>query len=72
MYRQTLLTKDAHNLGEGAIKFAYKNIPNYKHYKGLREYKEKFNPQWQDVFLVYNDDLQILSIPKALKSVMKQ
>lgn len=60
-----------HNLGEEAINFAYKNIPNYKHYKGLRAFKEKFNPQWQDVFLLYNDDLQIISIPKALKAVMK-
>ncbi len=57
--------------GERAIKLAYENIRAFAHYKGLREYKEKFEPVWSSVYMVFEDDYQLLSIPRILKKVMK-
>jgi phosphatidylglycerol lysyltransferase len=37
----------------------------------MREYKEKFNPQWHDKFLVYSDDYDLLQVPAVLTRVIK-
>ncbi|GAA4795569.1 hypothetical protein GCM10023231_25010 [Olivibacter ginsenosidimutans] len=53
------------------IKFAYEKLQQFKHYKGLREFKEKFNPTWQTKYLVYTNDYDLLAIPMALNKVMR-
>ena len=35
---------DPHNFTEKSMKFAYEKIRSFSHYKGQRDYKDKFNP----------------------------
>lgn len=60
----------AGTLGEHVIKFAYEHTSRYEHYKGLREFKEKYDPVWHSTYLLYTDDFQLLGITRALRSVM--
>ena len=57
------------NLAEKAISFAYENLKAFGHFKGLRNYKEKFFPRWEKKYLVYNYDFHLLQVPNALKRV---
>lgn len=59
----------AKDLPERALKFAYERIARFAHYKGLRNFKEKFNPGWNDMFLAYDHDLDLFFIPTALLEV---
>lgn len=59
------------NFPEKTMKFAYEKIGSFSHYKGQREYKEKFNTQWNDKFLIYRNDYDLLQIPAALAKVIK-
>jgi phosphatidylglycerol lysyltransferase len=62
---------DPHSFPEKSMKFAYEKIRSFSHYKGQREYKEKFNPQWQDKYLVYSNDYDLLQVPAVLVRVIK-
>jgi phosphatidylglycerol lysyltransferase len=62
---------DPHNFPEKSMKFAYEKIRSFSHYKGQREYKEKFNPQWNDKFLIYSNDYDLLQVPVILARVIK-
>ena len=57
------------NLAEKTIHYAYENLKAFGHFKGLRNYKEKFFPHWEKKFLVYNYDFHLLQVPNALKRV---
>ncbi len=59
------------DITERSMKFAYEKIKSFSHYKGLREYKEKFNPEWHDKYLVYEHDFDLLKIPSLLTKVIK-
>lgn len=59
----------AKDLPERALKFAYERIARFSHYKGLRSFKEKFGPAWNDKFLAYDHDLDLFFIPAALQEV---
>ncbi|SDC93237.1 phosphatidylglycerol lysyltransferase domain-containing protein [Williamwhitmania taraxaci] len=59
------------NLTEQSMKFAYQKIKSFAHYKGLREYKEKFSPIWTNKYLVYDHDFDLLQAPLALAKVIK-
>ena len=62
---------DPHNFTEKSMKFAYEKIRSFAHYKGQRDYKEKFNPQWNDKFLIYSNDYDLLQVPGVLTRVIK-
>ena len=62
---------DPHNFPERSMKFAYEKLRSFAHYKGLRDYKEKFNPEWKDKYLIYSHDYDLLSIPAAISGVIK-
>jgi phosphatidylglycerol lysyltransferase len=62
---------DPHTFPERSMKFAYEKIRSFSHYKGLRDYKEKFSPVWYDKYLVYDNDYDLLQIPAALTNVIK-
>jgi phosphatidylglycerol lysyltransferase len=62
---------DPHNFPERSMKFAYEKISSFSHYKGMRDYKEKFNPVWYDKYLVYDNDYDLLQIPASLIRVIK-
>lgn len=56
---------------ERSMKFAYEKIRSLSHYKGQREYKEKFATVWSDKFLIYNHDYDLLQAPMVLSNVIK-
>jgi phosphatidylglycerol lysyltransferase len=56
---------------EQIIKFAGKNLKRFKHYHGLRDFKEKYATYWKDKFLVYENDFDLLQLPLALNKVMQ-
>ena len=62
---------DPHTFPERSMKFAYDKIRSFSHYKGMREYKEKFNPVWNDKYLIYDNDYDLLQIPAVLARVIK-
>ncbi len=62
---------DPHNFTEKSMKFAYEKIRALSHYKGQREYKEKFNPVWYDKYLIYSNDYDLLQVPAVLAKVIK-
>jgi phosphatidylglycerol lysyltransferase len=62
---------DPHNFTEKSMKFAYEKIRSFSHYKGQRDYKDKFNPQWKDKFLIYSNDYDLLQVPGVLAQVIK-
>ncbi|MEO6883131.1 MAG: phosphatidylglycerol lysyltransferase domain-containing protein [Bacteroidia bacterium] len=60
------------NFTEKTMKFAYENIRSFSHYKGLRDYKEKFGPDWKNKFLIYDNSYDLLQIPSAISKVTKE
>jgi phosphatidylglycerol lysyltransferase len=63
--------ENPYSLPEKSMKFAYEKIRSFSHYRGQREYKEKFNPKWYDKFLVYSNDYDLLQVPAVLTRVIK-
>jgi phosphatidylglycerol lysyltransferase len=63
--------EDPQNFPEKSMKFAFEKIKSFSHYKGLRDYKEKFSPNWQNEYLIYSHDYDLLQIPAALAKVIK-
>lgn len=59
------------NFPERSMKFAYEKISSFAHFKGLRDYKEKFSPEWKDKYLIYSNEYDLLSIPAAISGVIK-
>lgn len=62
---------DAHTFPEKSMKFAYEKIRSFANYKGLREYKEKFDPEWHNKYLIYQHDYDLLQVPAVLANVIK-
>lgn len=61
--------EEGRNFPEKSIKFAYDKIRAFSHYKGLKEFKDKFCPSWHNKYLVYTNDYDLFSVPNALKKV---
>jgi phosphatidylglycerol lysyltransferase len=53
------------------MEFAYEKIKSFSHYKGLRNFKEKFFPAWYNKYLIYSNDYDLLQIPAVLTKVIK-
>ena len=62
---------DPHNFTEKSMKFAYEKIRSFSHYKGQRDYKDKFNPQWYDKYLIFSNDYDLIQVPGVLTKVIK-
>lgn len=63
--------EEARTFSEKSMKFAYEKIRTFAHYKGLREYKEKFEPVWSNQYLIYDQDYDLLQVPAVLNKVIK-
>lgn len=63
--------EDPNTFREKSIKFAYEKIKSFSHYKGLRDYKEKFSPEWYNEYLIYSHDYDLLQVPVVLSNVIK-
>lgn len=59
------------NTAEQVVKFAYEKIKAFRHYQGLREFKEKYATAWTNKYLVYEHDFDLIQLPAALSKVMK-
>lgn len=62
---------DPHTFSERTMKFAYEKIKSFSHFKGSRNFKEKFFPEWHNRYLIYSQDYDLLQIPSALSKVIK-
>ncbi len=62
---------DPQNPAEQLIKYAGEKLKRFKHYHGLRDFKEKYATIWEDKFLVYESDYDLLQLPAALNKVMQ-
>ncbi len=62
---------DPKNFPERSMKFAYERIKSFSHYKGLRDFKEKYSPAWSNRYLVFDHDYDLLQIPRALNKVIR-
>lgn len=62
---------DPHTFPEKSMKFAYEKIRSFSPYKGLRNFKEKFFPDWHNKYLIYTNDYDLLQVPAILNKVIK-
>lgn len=56
---------------EKSMKYAYEKVKSFSHYKGLRDFKDKFSPSWHNQYIVFNDDYDLIQIPRILAKVIK-
>lgn len=63
--------EEANTFPEKSMKFAYERIKYFSHYKGLRDFKEKFSPIWYNKYLVYSHDYDLIQAPLVLNKVVK-
>lgn len=59
------------NTAEKVVKYAYEKLKHFRHYKGLREFKDKYATMWTNKYLVYEHDFDLLQLPGALNKVMQ-
>jgi phosphatidylglycerol lysyltransferase len=59
------------NLTEKSMRFAYQKIRSFAHYRGLRDFKEKFATSWFNKYLIYEHDFDLLRVPGILSKVIK-
>ncbi|MEP6803962.1 MAG: bifunctional lysylphosphatidylglycerol flippase/synthetase MprF [Flavobacterium sp.] len=63
--------EQADTFPEKSMKFAYERIKFFSHFKGLRDFKEKFSPVWHNKYIIYSHDYDLLQIPIVLNKVVK-
>lgn len=56
---------------EKSMKYAYTKVKSFSHYKGLRDFKEKFSPSWHNQYIIFTDDYDLIQIPRILSKVIK-
>lgn len=59
------------NTAERIMKLAAVKIKRFQHYQGLREFKEKYATIWENKYLVYDNEFDLVQLPLALNNVMK-
>ena len=58
-------------MAERSMKFALDNLKPLNHFKGQYMFKEKFNPEWVNKYLIYDSEYDLINFPAALKGVSK-
>ena len=56
---------------EKIMKFASTRLGNFKHYHSLRDFKEKYATFWENKYLIFDNDFDLIQLPVALVKVMK-
>jgi phosphatidylglycerol lysyltransferase len=62
---------DSRTFPERTMKFAYEKIRSFSHFKGSRNFKDKFFPAWHNKYLIYSQDYDLMQVPAALTKVIK-
>lgn len=62
---------DPNTFTEKSMKFAYEKIKSFSQYKGLRDFKDKYAPEWNNEYLIYTDDYDLIQAPVVLSKVIK-
>ena len=55
-----------------ALRLIYQRGSSAFNFRGLRDYKEKWKPRWEDRFLVYRTDLDLVPVALAVARVGEQ
>ena len=63
--------KQPDNTAEEIMNFVYNRVGSFKHYQTLRDFKEKYADQWENKYLIYGTDFDLLQIPAALNKISK-
>ncbi|HVI46792.1 MAG TPA: phosphatidylglycerol lysyltransferase domain-containing protein [Chitinophaga sp.] len=59
------------NTAEKMVKYAYEKLRFFRHYQGLREFKDKYATEWTNKYLIYEHDFDLIQLPAALNKVMQ-
>jgi phosphatidylglycerol lysyltransferase len=59
------------NTAERMMRYAYEKIKRFRHYAGLREFKEKYATTWANKYLIYENDFDLIQLPAALNKAMQ-
>ncbi|HEY5391924.1 MAG TPA: phosphatidylglycerol lysyltransferase domain-containing protein, partial [Hanamia sp.] len=62
---------DPQNPAEQIMKYAGGKLKRFRHFKGLRDFKEKYASIWENKYLVYDNDYDLIQLPLALNKVMQ-
>ncbi len=62
---------DPHSFPEKSMRFAYEKMKAFSHFKGIHEFKNKFNPVWNNCYLIYCHDYDLVRVPSALSKVTR-
>jgi phosphatidylglycerol lysyltransferase len=65
------MANETRTFPERAVKFAYNRLKSLSQHKGIRDYKQKFDPEWSDRYLVYDQDYDLFQVPTVLAKVIK-
>ncbi|MDO5510704.1 MAG: phosphatidylglycerol lysyltransferase domain-containing protein [Weeksellaceae bacterium] len=63
--------EQADSTAEQIMKFAYNNIKSLKHYHSLRFFKDKYANVWNNKYLIYSNDADLIELPISLNKIMK-
>jgi phosphatidylglycerol lysyltransferase len=63
--------EEPHSTAEQLMNYAYRKLKRFRHYSGLRSFKEKYASVWHNKYLVYENDFDLLQLPMALNKVMQ-
>ncbi len=61
----------SNDLPEMSLRFAYEKIRSFAHYRGLRDFKEKFAPVWYNRYIIYDHHYDLFNLPAVLRKVIK-
>lgn len=56
---------------EKIMKFASDRLGNFRHFHSLRDFKEKYATYWENKYLIFDNDFDLIQLPVALTKVMK-
>jgi phosphatidylglycerol lysyltransferase len=62
---------NAENFNERVIKFLRDTLRQTSRFKGLYNFKDKFDPIWKDKYLVYHEAYDLIQFPGVLNEVSK-
>lgn len=62
---------DPQSPAEQIMKYAGGKLKRFRHFQGLRDFKEKYASIWENKYLVYENDYDLIQLPLALNKVMQ-